>query len=116
MSERNELRSALKARQPVVFITGDGREWEFPPDLEADAFLSFVEEHGDEIAEGGNLSLPAMTAFFKMTLGSRYGEVRQAGLSFRELNEMAWSLYLTYMGVPQQAGGGDEPGDNPPEG
>jgi len=114
---RTELRSALAAREPVAFTFEDGREWEFPADVNAGAFLSFVDEYGEELAVGGNFSLAATRAFFGMVLGDRLAEVA-ASTSWRELGEVAWTLYFHYMGITRSSGDEEEEGgddERPPD-
>lgn len=108
MADRTELHVAIKARDDVVIVLDDGREWEFPGDIGSDAFLTFIEEHGDEIAKGGNLSLPATRAFFVAVLGANFQDIRER-TSFRELNAVAWKLYHYHMGIDDT-----EDTDDPP--
>jgi hypothetical protein len=113
MADRTELRATLRTRKPVVFIFDDGREWEFPPDIGADAFLDFIEEHGEELSksETGNLSLPATVAFFEAVLGpERFADVRK-DVGWQELTHLAWSLYFHYQGAAKDSA---EDADNPP--
>lgn len=109
MADRTELRVALTARAPVVVSLDDSRQWEYPGDIGADAFLSFIEAHGDEIAGGGNLSLSATRDFFEAVLDDHFDDIRQR-TSFKELNAVAWRLYYHYMGIDE-----DGADDDPPE-
>jgi len=112
MADRTELRAALATRKPVVFRFDDGREWEFPEDIPADSFLTYIEEYGEELSQGGNLSLPATIAFFKAVLGpEQYQEIRKA-VSWRELGHMAWTLYFHYQSAARDDIEGDD-GDPP---
>lgn len=106
MADRTELRVALNARDDVVIILDDSREWEYPGDIDADAFLSFIETHGEEIAKGGNLSLPATRDFFEAVLADHFDDIRSR-TTFRELNAVAWKLYHHYMGIDE--GDADDP-------
>lgn len=106
---RTELQSALASREAVAFTFGDGREWEFPSDINAGAFLSFVDKYGEELASGGNFSLAATRAFFGMVLGDRLEEIASE-VSWRELSELAWTLYFHYMGI--RKGDEEDEGDD----
>lgn len=110
MTDRTELRVAIKARDDVVVVLDEDREWEFPGDIGSDAFLTFIEEHGDEIAAGGNLSLPATRSFFVAVLGANFADIRQR-TTFRELNALAWRLYYHHMGIDGEGEDDDPPAE-----
>lgn len=105
MARRQEFRSARTVREPLVAVFDDGREIEFPGDLEAGLFLEFVEKHGDHLATD-SMPLDVIGPFMRTVLGARYEDVKEQ-LSVSEMNDVAGWLWIEYIVAASKDAGGE---------
>ncbi len=108
---RYEFRAASEARDPILCVFSDGREFEFPGDVNADAWLSFFEDYGDRLT-GNVIPVDVVGPMYRCVFGDEYGELRKQ-LMMSELREVAAKLFNVYAGL--EGKGNDDEDDDPEE-
>ena len=98
MSRRHEFRAASAARKPIVIAFSDGREYEFPGDVEADAWLDFLDTWASML-EGETMPVRVVNPMFRTVIGDeRFNELRKE-LTWTEMRDVATTLWKEYSGV-----------------
>ncbi len=104
---RYEFRAASESREPILCVFSDGREFEFPGDVNADAWLSFFEDYGDQLT-GTVIPVHVVAPMYRTVFGDDYGELRKE-LQMSELREVAAKLFNIYSGLEGREDDDEEP-------
>lgn len=100
-----ELKSALDRLEPITVKFSDGREFVFPPDVDAATWLAFNATWGDRFA-ASEMPPSGIEPFYRMVMGDQLDDLLAMGLAASELRQAAMGLYLHYFLL-----GGEEEGD-----
>lgn len=103
-----ELKSALDRLEPVTVRFSDGREFEFPADVDAATWLAFNATWGDQFA-AQEMPPSGIKPFYRMVMGDRLDDLLSSGIAASELRQVAMSLYLHYFLLGSEVG---EEGDD----
>ena len=92
---RYELRAASEARQPIVVAFSDGREYTFPGDVSADAWLTLFE---GEYLTGDVVPMKLVEPMYRLIVGEEQFDALRKELTWSELQQTAWTLFWAYVG------------------
>lgn len=116
MSDRvHKFAAASSSRKDVVIQFDDGREFTFPGDVDADAFLNFVQEFGEQTA-GEEMPAEILLPMLTMLLGADRLKKVRLECTLSEVILIGRTLWLEYMGLmglldaPEDGGGADAEG------
>lgn len=105
---RFDLRAASEARQPITIAFSDGREYTFPGDVSADAWLALWQ--GDFLT-GDNVPMRMVEPMYRLICGEEMFDTLRKELTWSELQETATTLFWAYVGRPTDESAGPEDGD-----
>lgn len=102
-----ELKAALDRLEPMTVRFSDGREYVFPADVDAAAWLEFNAVWGDRF-QAQEMPPSGIEPFYRMVMGDQLDDLLAAGIAASELRQAAMSLYLHYFHLGSGAEGDDE--------
>lgn len=100
MARVHEFESARSASEPIIIRFDDGREYEFPGDIQADAWLAFINEYGNEDNPNDELlTARVMEPLLVMLCGQEMFNRIISEASVTEIAQITSVLWEEYMGL-----------------
>ena len=100
MARVHEFKAAKTAAEPIIIRFDDGREYEFPGDIQGSDWLAFLNEFGAE--DDGNdelLNAKIMEPLLVMLCGQEMFERIISECSLTEVAQITSALWGEYMGL-----------------